>query len=220
MIKAVSLFFISSIILSGISYGQSTEQKRVQNSIGIMATTTEIPDSILKKAQAIAVLPGVTKASAGISGIYGTGTMSVKKSNGCWSDPVFVSISGTNVRNQAGVGGGSSDIILVIMNKNVVTDLESGDVTLGQNVTVVPGPVKNGTSARLADIYSYVKSNGSLNSSSLSGYTLKTDSKSNQNYYGNNPSVQQIIEGNVKNAPSSAADFTKEIGNLTGVCKK
>jgi lipid-binding SYLF domain-containing protein len=218
MIKAVSLLFISSIFLSGISYGQSSEQKRVQNSIGIMATTTEIPDSILKKAQAIVVLPSVTKASAGISGLYGAGTMSVKKTDGCWSDPVFVSISGTSVGKLP--GGGRSDMILVIMNKNVITDLESGDVTLGQNVTVVPGPVKNGTEARPADIYSYIKSNGNLSNTSLSGYTLRIDSKSNQNYYGNNASVQQIIQGNVKNAPSSAADFTKAMGNLTGVCKK
>lgn len=218
MIKSISFLFITSMILCSITYGQSTEEKRVQNSIGILSTTTEIPDSILKRAQAIAVLPGVAKASAGISGIYGSGVMTVKKNDGCWSDPVFISISGTNVGKQA--GGGTPDIILVFMNKNVVTDLESGDVTLGQNVTVEPGPVKNGTAVKPADVYSYVKSNGSLSNASLSGYNLKIDSKSNQNYYGNNVSPQQIVQGTVKNAPPSALDFTKAVGNLTGVCKK
>jgi lipid-binding SYLF domain-containing protein len=218
MVKVMSFCFISVFFLSGISYSQSSEQKRVQNSIGIMATTTEIPDSILKNAQAIAVLPGVAKASVGVSGLYGTGTMSVKKSDGCWSDPVFVTLSGSKVGKQA--GGGISDVILVIMNKSVVTDLESGDVTLGQTVTVASGPVKKGTSAKAADIYSYVKTNGTLNNTSLNGYTLKIDSGSNKSYYGDNTTAQQIIKGNVKNAPSSASDFSREVGNLTGVCKK
>jgi lipid-binding SYLF domain-containing protein len=211
-------FLLAAIILISQSWGQTTAEKRVQNSIGILQTTTEIPDSIMKNAQAFAVLPDVTRAGAGYTHLYGAGIMSVKRGDGCWSDPLFVSVSGNDVSWQA--GRKSSDIILVFMNQNAVTKIEEGKFTLDQGATVGSGPTSNSPGSKNADIYVYTKSNGKFFNSVLSGSTMEVDSNANQNYYGNNKvTTQQITSGDIPNAPASASTFTKALGKMTGVCE-
>lgn len=211
-------FLITAIVFISQSWGQSTEADRVQNSIGILSTTTEIPDSILKNAQAVAVLPSVTKVGAGYTHLYGAGAMSVKMSNGCWSDPLFVSVSGNKVAWQA--GDQSANIIMIFMNPNAVTNLESGKLTLGQGATVTSGPTKSSPKTQSADIYTYTKSKGNFLNSTLSGAIMQVDSNANKKYYGNNVTTQQITSGNVSNAPASASTFSKAVGTMTGVCNK
>jgi len=72
---------------------------------------TFIPDRLLDRAYAIAVVPDVTKVAFIAGGRRGKGVMVVRDKNGRFSNPVFIALTGGSFGWQAGVQ--STDIVLV-----------------------------------------------------------------------------------------------------------
>src|SRR5437588_10097071 len=62
----------------------------------IKAPDSEIPKDLLKKAQCVAVVPGLKKAALGFGGEIGRGAVSCKKNagNGTFGPPAMISITG------------------------------------------------------------------------------------------------------------------------------
>ena len=56
-----------------------------------------IPPALLRNAEGIAIIPNVIKVGLVIGGRYGKGVLVVRRRDGTWSDPVFVSITGGSV---------------------------------------------------------------------------------------------------------------------------
>ena len=74
---------------------------RVQGSIEVLkaiaaAPDSAIPDTILRSAQGLAVIPHVLKAAFGTGGRYGVGVLTVRMPSGAWSNPVFISAERTS----------------------------------------------------------------------------------------------------------------------------
>ncbi|MEN9255297.1 MAG: lipid-binding SYLF domain-containing protein, partial [Gloeomargarita sp. SZTDM-1c_bins_89] len=91
-------------------------EEQIQNAADTFASfmanpNQRIPRSVLRQAQGIAILPGVTSAGFIFGGMGGGGIITIKNDNGRWSNPIFVNIAGGSVGLQAGAR--SSDIILV-----------------------------------------------------------------------------------------------------------
>ena len=207
-------------IFLGFTFSQSREEKRISSSIDVFnMTAADIPDSILKKAQGIAVIPSVVEVGAGVTGLRGQGVITVRKDDGCWSDPIFITIKGGSVGLQA--GGKSSDISFVFTTKESIKKMREGEMLLGTDASVGSGPVNKraGTKA-LSDIYTYTRSRGAYVGASLNGSTLRVDSNANANYYKvNDISGEDIFEGKVSNVPSGASDFLQEVSAKLGKCK-
>jgi SH3 domain-containing YSC84-like protein 1 len=215
----LGLFFLSMVFL-GLVFAQSREEKRLQASIDVLHTTTEIPDSILKKAQGVAVIPNVVKVGAGVSGMRGQGVITVRKDDGCWRDPLFLTIKGGGIGFQA--GNQNSDIVFIFINKESVDKILQGNFSLGTDASVSAGPINKRAEAKvMSDIYTYTRNSGVYVGASMSGTRLSVDSKANESYYNTKDITEkQITSGTVANVPGSAAGFLKEVSALTGACKK
>src|SRR5438128_12664488 len=54
----------------------------------------KVPNELLERAQAIAVIPNMIKGAFGIGGRYGKGLVSQRAGTGRWSSPSFLEIGG------------------------------------------------------------------------------------------------------------------------------
>ena len=71
----------------------------------------QIPASLMQRAYGVAVVPNVTKAAFVFGGRFGSGVLSVRDSQGRFSNPVFINLAGGSVGWQIGVQ--ETDIVLV-----------------------------------------------------------------------------------------------------------
>ena len=90
--------------------------ERVEKAIQVLREMVDLPEEglpsrLLEKCHGIAVIPGVIKAAYGFGGQYGRGLIVVRKEDGTWSNPAFISLIGGSLGWQIGVQ--KADIVLV-----------------------------------------------------------------------------------------------------------
>lgn len=168
----------------------SEEEQRVEEAIRVYREIAEltdegIPESILREAHGIAILPGVIKAAYGIGGEYGRGVLVVRH-KGIWSHPSFVILAGGSLGWQIGVQ--KSDLVLVFRTRQSIDNIADGKITLGADVGVAAGPVGRGAQATTdlemkAQIYAYSKAKGLFIGVSLKGAAIQIDGPSNRDFY-------------------------------------
>jgi lipid-binding SYLF domain-containing protein len=151
----------------------------------VLGVAEGIPASLLRKAECVAVIPGVIKVGFGIGGRHGRGLLSCRTDGG-WSLPAFVSLTGGSFGLQ--IGAQASDLVLVFADRGAAERLASNKITLGGDASVSAGPVgrtaEAGTDVRFqAEIYSYSRSKGLFAGMSLEGATLRADDDANRDAY-------------------------------------
>jgi len=169
----------------------SSLDKRVDAATGVLQQISRIPEqaippTLLNNAYAVAVIPSVIKAGFVIGGSYGKGILVVRRPDGRWSNPSFITLGAGSLGWQAGAQ--SSDVILVFKTRKSVGNIEKGRMTLGGDANVAAGPVGRHTRAatdlRLkAEIYSYSRNRGLFAGISLEGAYIAMDHKANYAYY-------------------------------------
>ena len=157
-----------------------------------------IPEKLLAEAQAIAVVPNVVKVGFVVGGRRGRGLIAVRGSDGTWTNPSFITLTGGSFGFQAGVQ--SADIVLVFRSAKGVDSIVNGKFTLGGDASVAAGPVGRSAQASTdeqlkAEIYSYSRARGLFAGVSLDGTALRIDNKSNQKVYGDGTTPRAIFEG-------------------------
>jgi lipid-binding SYLF domain-containing protein len=147
-----------------------------------------IPQTLLRDARGVAVIPHVLKAGLVIGGRYGRGVVLVRQTDGTWGNPVFVTLTGGGIGWQAGVQ--SSDLVLVFKTTNGLDRILRGrsKITLGADVAVAAGPVgrqaEAATDGQLkAEIYSYARSRGLFAGLSVEGAGILIDFGGNEAFY-------------------------------------
>ena len=123
-----------------------------------------IPGSLLARAGCVAVIPNVRKVGFIFGGRYGRGLVSCRTEGG-WSRPSFVSLTGGSFGFQIGVQ--STDLVLVFVNREAAERLLGNQFTLGADASVSAGPVgrtaEAGTDVTLrTEIYAYSRSRGAF----------------------------------------------------------
>ncbi len=181
------------------------------------APDQNVPTWLLERAYAVAVVPNVIKVGLVLGGRRGSGTMVVRQSDGRWSNPVFINLTGGSFGFQWGVQ--STDVMLVFTSKASVEGLVGGKVTLGADASVAAGPVGRQTSAATdiglnAQVYSYSRSKGLFIGVSLDGSAITIDNRSNEAYYSK-PGVlaSEITAPTAPLAPQSASQFIAALGS-------
>ena len=152
----------------------------------LRAQDQNVPNWLLDRAYAVAVLPEVIKGGVIFGGRYGTGVMTLRQADGSWSNPVFISIAGGSWGLQFGIQ--ATDLILVFTSKASVEGLIGGKVTLGADASVAAGPLGRQSSAATdlvvrSQIYSYSRNKGFFLGLALDGSVISVDHKANANYY-------------------------------------
>ena len=207
---------------AGVRAGEE-ESKRAENAVRVlrevmMAPDKRIPSDLISNAYAIAVIPDVIKAGFVIGGRHGLGMVSVKTSDGTWSNPSFISMSGGSIGFQAGVS--STDVILVFRTERGVDSIVHGKFTLGADASAAAGPVgrtaQASTDAQLkAEIYSYSRSRGLFAGAALDGSVIAIDNDANRSVYGDGITPRRIFAGGVSNVPNSVVDFRDRLEEYT-----
>jgi SH3 domain-containing YSC84-like protein 1 len=214
---AIGLLLLAGIAVPAYSQtdARSDEAKRLRmasDAFGeiMRAPDNAIPQSILDKAEGIAVFPNVIKVAMGFGGERGKGVISVRnRETNTWSAPAFLTLTGGSWGAQ--IGGESADIVLVIMNRRGLESLMRSEFKIGGEAEAAAGPVGRRAAASTdaamhAQILSYSRSRGLFAGVSLSGAAVGEDMDSNENFYGARLHTQEIaLEGKARTAPQLVA---------------
>jgi SH3 domain-containing YSC84-like protein 1 len=179
-------------------------QERIEKSAMVLQELTRaednrIPNELLERAEAIAVIPNMVKAAFGIGGRYGKGVVSRRQANGSWGSPAFLQIGGGSFGLQ--LGGSSTDLVLVFTDAKALDLLERGkDLKLGVDAGVVAGPIgrsaEAGVNANLASaIYAYSRAKGLFAGVALDGAVLDLDDSMNKKVYGQSVMAKDVLSG-------------------------
>ena len=194
----------------GTTYSTGTVEKdgydRIMKSSEVLqdlagATDRKIPNQLLERAEAIAVIPHMMKGAFGIGGRYGKGVVSQRAENGRWSAPSFLEIGGGSFGAQLGVS--ATDLVLVFTDRKALSLLEGGkDMKLGVDAGIAAGPIgrtgEAGVNLNLESaIYSYSRSKGVFAGVALDGAVLDIDNSMNSKVYGPSVDAKQILSGQV-----------------------
>jgi len=192
---------------------ENKEQGRLENCGVVMEEILDIPDNIpqelLEKAECVIVIPSMTKVAIGIGGSYGRGAMvcrTGKAFDGPWGAPAMYSLDGGSFGLQ--LGGESTDVVFLVMNKRGVDALLNSKVKLGGNASAAAGPkgrsVEASTDASLrAEILSYSRARGLFAGVSLEGTSLRPDDDASEQVYGRKMKARSIVTGNGISVPAS-----------------
>lgn len=165
-----------------------------------------IPAELLKITEGIIVVPKLINAGFVLAGKRGKGIAMVKLSDGSWSNPVFVTITGGSVGFQAGVQ--SVDLVLIFKSHETLEDIGKGSFTLGGDISVTAGPVGRNSSASTdykleAEVYSYSRSKGLFAGISLAGSAISIDAKANNSFYNNEQDAKELFSNSTENSSAS-----------------
>jgi lipid-binding SYLF domain-containing protein len=179
-----------------------------------------IPDRLLERAYAIAVIPDMTKIAFFAGGRRGHGVLVVRDKDGRFTSPTFITMTGGSFGWQWGVQ--STDIMLVFTTRKGVEGITGGKFTLGADASVAAGPIGRSASASTdtsfkAEVYSYSRSRGVFAGLAIDGTALSIDDDANETFYGK-PDIlaSDIISGKVRSNDDSARRFMTAVNSGTG----
>jgi lipid-binding SYLF domain-containing protein len=215
---------IAGFASAGPAQAQIQEAAIVDSATNVMNEFMEIPAqgiprSLISKAEALVIVPGMLKAGF-IAGVRrGKGVVVVRDDQRVWRPPQFVTLTGGSVGPQVGVQ--ATDVILVFQTRRSVNGLLSGKFTIGADAAAAAGPVGRQAAAATdgklqAEILSYSRSRGLFVGVSLDGSVLQIDSVANQTYYR---SAGLMSDGTAYAAgaqlPASASRFLAQLATYT-----
>jgi lipid-binding SYLF domain-containing protein len=146
------------------------------------------------------IFPGAIKVALGVVGGQGArGLAMIRKEDGLWSNPFFVTLGEGSLGFQ--FGAQASDIVLLFKDRNDIIEIDQADITLGGDVGVAAGPVNKGSSSSTditfeSEIYSYYRSRGLFAGVSLKGGILSYNEDISESLYGiDGVSTEEIFQG-------------------------
>ena len=195
MSKRILVLTLASVAAAGTLtlYAQAEDAERVKNAAQAFTEIMSIPEkaipnTILEKAEAIAVFPGTIKGGLGIGAHRGKGILSVRnRATGTWSNPGFLTLTGGSFGAQ--IGAQELDLVLVVVNKAGVDNLLKNEFKIGGDASVAAGPVGRAAEASTdiqlrAEILSYSRARGLFAGVTLNGSAIREDEDANQHFYG------------------------------------
>lgn len=160
-----------------------------------------IPDSLLKKAECVGIVPDLKRAGFVFGAKYGKGVLVCRTASGRWSGPSVIRVEGGSIGFQ--IGAGETDLVFLVMNRQGAEKLMGDRFTVGGDATAMGGPVGRTAEAQTdavmrAEILSWSRSHGIFAGVSLEGATLRPDNDDNWRLYGRKVTHRGILNGQVR----------------------
>jgi len=181
---------------------QKDQADRILSSLSVFeeimrAPDRAVPNTYLKKAEAVVVFPGTIKGGF-VAGVHrGHGILSVRdpKTN-TWSPPAFMTLTGGSFGAQIGVE--EVDIVLIVLNQRGIESLLGNKFKIGADAGVAAGPLGRDAEASTdiqlrAQILSYSRARGLFAGATLKGSAITSDGNANRDFYGRRLSTRQIV---------------------------
>lgn len=169
----------------------------------IMATPDKgIPRELVAKSRCVVIVPAMKKAGFIVGGQYGVGVANCRKAQGAgWTGPSTIRLEGGSFGLQ--IGGGETDVIMLVMNRRGAERLMADKFTLGAEGEVAAGPVGRNASAQTdaklsAEMLSWSRSRGVFAGIALKGSTMRPDREDNEALYGMPLGTRDVVNGNVR----------------------
>jgi len=234
-INTLPRFFVvlgSSLLLcAGMAFSADKDSsdidKRLDNSARvlteIMGTPDKaIPDKVMSDAKCIAVVPSMVKIAIGIGGNHGKGVATCRTSDGRWSAPAPITITGGSWGLQ--LGGQAVDLVMVVMNEQGMQHLLSSKFKLGADASAAAGPVGRDAAADTdwkmkAEVLTYSRARGVFAGIDLNGSAITQDKDETRLLYGKFYPFQEILEGSV-HAKASSEPFLDAVRKYSGQAKE
>jgi lipid-binding SYLF domain-containing protein len=178
---------------------------RAFESIGL-TIDKQISPAALQKSQGIVIIPNMIQAGLIWAGKRGSGVALIKDKNGRWSNPAFITLTGGSWGLQ--IGGATSKVVLLFMDKAKLLDYLSDDVSFkGGNVKGEAGPLGNAPlpADSVGKVYTYARRDGLFAGISIEGAKLGFDDNLSAKFYKDPYIKLQAIFDN-KVSPSSSAE--------------
>src|ERR1700674_988062 len=154
----------------------------------IMATPDKaIPDSIMRDAKCIAVVPSMLKIAIGIGGNHGKGVATCRTENGRWSAIAPITITGGSWGLQ--LGGQAVDLVMIVMNDQGMKHMLASKFKIGADASAAAGPVGRHAGADTdwkmkSEVLTYSRSRGLFAGIDLNGASLTQDKDDTRVLYG------------------------------------
>ena len=206
--------------------GPMTDQtERIHDSLKVLTELNATPDNaiprnLLERAEAIVVIPSLVKGGFVIGAKHGKGIVSLRdRATNSWSAPAFVDMTGGSIGWQIGVE--SVDLVLLVLNKDGVSQLLDDRFTIGGSLGVTAGPVGRNAEASTnpgldAGILAYSRSKGLFAGAALEGASLRMDKSGNKDFYGRSSTLREITGPDFggTSLPDAAQAWKVSIGRL------
>jgi lipid-binding SYLF domain-containing protein len=174
---------------------------RAQNAAAVLTEIMQIPEDgipndLMNRAHAVAVIPHMMKGAFGVGGEYGKGLVSTRMENGRWSTPSFINISGGSFGFQLGVQ--ATDLVLIFTDREGFKGLLEGKVKLGADAAVAAGPVGRNAQASTdvllkSPVLAYSRSKGLFAGIALDGAVVSINDSANEKVYGKGLTAEEIL---------------------------
>jgi SH3 domain-containing YSC84-like protein 1 len=179
-----------------------------------------IPSSILSGAKCVVVVPHYKKGAFVIGAEYGQGVATCRTGHG-WSAPVFVRLEGGSFGWQ--IGGQSTDLVLVAMNRDGLESALKSKVKLGADASAAAGPVGRDAAASTdivmhAEFLTYSRNRGLFAGLDLSGTAL-SQNKSDMDAEYDNADFEAILRGSTP-VPPNAQRFVSTVARYFVVARE
>ena len=218
MKKLLALLCIAGMSIPALAASDKSEMdKRLVAATdtlnAIMATPDKaIPNSVLRDATCVGVIPGLLKGAFIFGAEYGQGVVTCKTGHG-WSAPAFIKMTGGSVGFQ--IGGSGTDLVLVATNAKGFQDLLKSKFKIGADANAAAGPVGRNAQAATnwklqSELLTWSRSKGLFAGIDLNGVAVYENTDDTTNYYGQPHTFQQILKGNVL-PPDSAKPFVSTV---------
>ena len=222
--RKIMIFALLALLVAGAAqaaFAETAHMRRIRLSADLINKMANEQDAdaladVIKSGKGVAIFPAVTKAGRGIGGQTGEGVVFLRQSNGRWSGPAFMGISGASIGFQIGVQ--SVGLVLVITNEQGLRAFTGGNsFKLGADVAIAAGPVGRDASAATdgrakASIYSYSMSKGLFAGISIDGSVINQNRDASKAYWG-----RDISAANALKKPATdkrVAPLIKALNNL------
>ena len=215
-----SLFMVMAMLLIDDKVADRLwESSKVVDEL-VKAPDSDIPRELLKRAECVAVIPGLKKGALGFGAQLGRGAVSCKKNagKGAFGPPAMISVKGGSFGLQ--IGGQEIDVVMLFMTPDSFKHLLRDKVTLGVDASAAGGPKGRAASAETnatmrAEILTYSRSRGAFAGISLKGAVLSPDNDANKSLYGRPVQVKELVEqGNVA-IPEPARKFVESVSQAS-----
>ena len=225
--RKITIFALIALLVAGAAqaaFAETAHMRRIRLSTDLINKMAKEQDAdaladVIKSGKGVAIFPAVTKAGLGIGGQTGEGVVFLRQSNGRWTGPAFMGISGASIGFQIGVQ--SVGLVLVITNEQGLRAFTGGNsFKLGADVAIAAGPVGRDTSAATdgrakASIYSYSMSKGLFAGISIDGSVINQNRDANKAYWG-----RDISAANALKKPATDKRVAQLIKALNNLVKK
>jgi SH3 domain-containing YSC84-like protein 1 len=231
--KSIVMLSAVVVVFGSLSWAADEDKptdiaKRLDTSASVLneimgAPDSGIPDNVLGDAKCIAVVPSLVKFAIGVGGSHGKGVATCRLTNGRWSAPAPISVTGGSYGLQ--IGGQATDLVMLIMNEKGMQHLLSSKFKIGADASAAAGPVGRHASADTdwkmkAEVLSYSRSRGAFAGIDLSGAAIKQDEDSTRLLYGGKMvSFADLLSGKVSATKDSQA-FLSTVEKYTGAPAK